>query len=72
MSSPYFSESIPLGKTTDIQIRSNILSPWKVTMTVTDGADVVIVDLNADDLNKLAITANMAINMLKETGHLDG
>lgn len=71
MSSELFSESIPLGRHSDIQIRSNVLSPWKVTMTVTDNSNVVVVDLNAEDLTKLAITAKMAIQMLKDGGHLD-
>lgn len=67
MSSPLFSESLPLGRDTDIQIRTNVLSPWKVTMTVTDRGDVMMVDLNREDLHKLSVLCKMAIDSLKET-----
>lgn len=62
-----FLESLPLGRDTDIQIRSNVLSPWQVTMTVTHRGDVVMVDLNEDDLRKLSIICKMAIDSIKET-----
>jgi hypothetical protein len=66
MTQPLFSESLPLGRDTDIQIRSNILSPWRVTMTITDRGDVIMVDLNEEDLYKLSIMCKMAINSIKE------
>jgi hypothetical protein len=65
MSFPIFSESLPLGRDTDIQVRANVLSPWKVTMTVTDRGEVVMVDLNEDDLHKLSIICQMAIRAIK-------
>lgn len=65
MSYSTFLESLPLGRDTDIQIRVNVLSPWKVTMTVTDRGEVVMVDLNQDDLHKLSVMCQMAIAALK-------
>lgn len=65
MSYPIFLESLPLGRDTDIQIRANVLSPWKVTMVVTDRSEVVMVDLNEDDLKKLSIICQMAIAAIR-------
>lgn len=64
MTFPLFSESLPLGRETDIQIRANVLSPWKVTMTVTDRGEVIMVDLNEEDLRKLSIICQMAITAI--------
>lgn len=67
MTLPLFTELLPLGRESEIQIRINVLSPWKVTMTVTDRGEIVMVDLNEDDLQKLAGICHMAVAAIRSS-----